>query len=184
VLDGAKISAYSTSIFQRLRLLDGIDFKRIAKSLNPTRNRAQVFSSGEASGASGSFFFFSADKRFIVKTMSGEELKLIQKILPDMYRHFKKYPHSLLARIYGVYRVEMKNYAPVNLIMMGNALKFRNKDNISRIYDLKGSRVARNVATDKNTKPTTTLKDLNFFHNQNFQQEVNLSHFNAEKLRN
>lgn len=78
----------------------------------------------------------------------------------------------------------MKNYNPVNLILMGNTLKFRNKDNISRIYDLKGSRVARNVATNKNTKPTTTLKDLNFFFNQNYNQEVNLSKENAERIRN
>jgi len=96
--------------------------------------------------------------------MSNEELTLIQKILPDMYRHFKKYPDSLLARIYGVYRVHMKNYDPVNLILMGNTLKFKSKDDIFRIYDLKGSRVARMVDTT-NAKPTTTLKDLNFFKN-------------------
>jgi len=58
-------------------LLDGINYKVIAKSLNPNKNRDSIFSSGEASGASGSFFFFSHDKRFIVKTMSNEELKLI-----------------------------------------------------------------------------------------------------------
>ena len=152
--------------------MDGIDFKRIKKSLNPSKNRDQIFSSGEASGASGSFFFFSHDKRFIVKTMNKAELELIQRILPEMYHHFKKYPESFLARIYGVYRVHMKNYDPVNLMMMGNTLKFRNKDNISRIYDLKGSRVSRFVdrPIDKEGKkgkwkPTTTLKDLNFFYN-------------------
>ena len=32
-----------------------------------------VFKAGEASGASGSFFFFSHDKSFIIKTTSGEE---------------------------------------------------------------------------------------------------------------
>ena len=81
-----------------------------------------------------------------------------------MYSHFKKYPGSLLARIYGVYRVQMKNYDAVNLILMGNTLKFKNKDDIFRVYDLKGSRVARMVNTT-NAKPTTTLKDLNFFEN-------------------
>lgn len=96
--------------------------------------------------------------------MSNEELALIQKILPDMYRHFIKYPDSLLARIYGVYKVEMKNYNPVNLMMMGNNLKFRDKNNIYRTYDLKGSKVARKVST-VNAKPTTTLKDINFFEN-------------------
>lgn len=58
----------------------------------------------------------------------------------------------------------MKNYDPVNLILMGNTLKFRKKEYIYRIYDLKGSRVARNVNT-ANAKSTTTLKDLNFFYN-------------------
>lgn len=64
-----------------------------------------------------------------------------------------------------MYRVHIKSYQPVNLILMGNTLKFRNKDNISRIYDLKGSRVARNVEVTRQSKPTTTLKDLNFFYN-------------------
>lgn len=62
----------------------------------------------------------------------------------------------------------MKNYDPVNLILMGNTLAFKKKENIFRIYDLKGSRVARNVDTT-NAKPSTTLKDINFFTNQNWQ---------------
>jgi Phosphatidylinositol-4-phosphate 5-Kinase len=62
----------------------------------------------------------------------------------------------------------MKGQAPVNLILMGNALKFKQKDDIFRIYDLKGSRVAREVETKK-SKSTTTLKDINFFKNQNIE---------------
>lgn len=96
--------------------------------------------------------------------MSYEELILIQKILPDLYLHFKAFPNSFLARIYGVYRVHMKNYQPVYLMMMGNTLKFKNKDFIRRIYDLKGSRVARNVDT-RVYKNTMTLKDINFLNN-------------------
>ncbi len=45
-------------------------------------------------------------------------MKLIEDILPDFYTHFKQNPDSLLARIYGVYSVNMKDYAPVNLILM------------------------------------------------------------------
>jgi hypothetical protein len=95
-----------------------------------------------------------------------------------MYSHFKKYPDSLLARIYGVYRVQMKNYDAVNLILMGNTLKFKNKDDIFRVYDLKGSRVARMV-NNTNAKPTTTLKDLNFFENYHILKEVNLTKYDA-----
>ena len=69
--------------------------------------------------------------------------------------------------------MNMHGYEPVNLILMGNTLKFRNKDDLMRIYDLKGSRVARLVPT-KGSKPSTTLKDMNFFKNQS-NQEIHLS---------
>ncbi len=106
--------------------------------------------------------------------MSREELQLIQKILPTLYKHFKRHPNSLLARIYGVYEVRMKNYDPVILLLMGNTLRFRKNEYIYKIYDLKGSRVARKVDTT-DVKPSTTLKDVNFFFNSNWEQEVRLS---------
>jgi 1-phosphatidylinositol-4-phosphate 5-kinase len=106
--------------------------------------------------------------------MSREELQLIQKILPTLYKHFKRHPNSLLARVYGVYEVRMKNYDPVILLLMGNTLRFRKNEYIYKIYDLKGSRVARKVDTT-DAKPTTTLKDVNFFSNSNWEQEVRLS---------
>ena len=144
--------------------MDGIDYKQISESLNVTKNRDQIFSSGEASGASGSFFFFSYDKRFIVKTLSDSERDLMEKLLPDLYDHFKLNPNSLLARVYGVYTIKMQNYKPVNLFLMGNCLHFAGKLNIKRIYDLKGSRVNRYVKT-KQPLTTTTLKDMNFLEN-------------------
>jgi Phosphatidylinositol-4-phosphate 5-Kinase len=43
-----------------------------------------VFNAGEGAGRSGSFFFFSHDKRFIIKTMSDAERKLfLNKMLPS-----------------------------------------------------------------------------------------------------
>jgi hypothetical protein len=174
-LPGAKITAFASSLFQRVRLIDGINFQRLFKSLDPKTNRDQIFSSGEASGASGSFFFFSHDRRFIIKTMTESEKKFMEKILPDYYKHFKKYPKSLLARVYGIYTVKMQGYQMVNLILMGNTLKFQNRADIHRIYDLKGSTFNRFVKTDSTTKPTTTLKDVNFMNSSREFQEINLS---------
>ena len=108
--------------------------------------------------------FFSHDRRFLVKTISDSELKFIQSILPEVYTHFQANPKSLLARIYGIYNVNMPKYKQVNLILMGNTLRFRDQDDLMRIYDLKGSRVARLVGS-KNIKPSTTLKDMDFFRN-------------------
>jgi hypothetical protein len=56
---------------------------------------------------------------------------------------------------------------------MGNTLKFRNKIDLMRVYDLKGSRLGRHVFS-ADYKPSTTLKDMNFFKNQS-NQEINLS---------
>lgn len=97
-----------------------------------------------------------------------------------MYKHFSANPSSLLARIYGVYTVKMKNYDEVYLILMGNCLKFENKYDITRVYDLKGSKVKRHVKTN-NALSSTTLKDINFMQNKRYMQEVNL---NAEDARN
>jgi hypothetical protein len=69
------------------------------------KNRDQIFHSGEAAGASGSFFFFSHDNRFIVKTMSKGELDFMLNVLPDLYAHWCEYPHSLIARLYGVFKI-------------------------------------------------------------------------------
>ena len=76
----------------------------------------------------------------------------------------------------------MVGYDPVNLILMGNTLQFRSGDDVARIYDLKGSRVARSVNT-KGSKPTTTLKDMNFFRNQSRDQEINLSKADRNQIR-
>ena len=39
VLKMTKMWAMQTSIFQRLRLLDGINYNQISQSLNPNKNR-------------------------------------------------------------------------------------------------------------------------------------------------
>jgi hypothetical protein len=99
-----------------------------------------------------------------------------------LYKHFKANPSSLLARIYGVYTVKMKNYDEVYLILMGNCLKFENRFDITRVYDLKGSKVKRHVKTD-NALSSTTLKDVNFMQNKRYMQEVNLNADDARDLR-
>ena len=43
-----------------------------------------VFKAGEGSGQSGSFFFFSNDKRFIIKTLRGKEKRNLINMLDDM----------------------------------------------------------------------------------------------------
>ena len=57
-----------------------MDMKQVEESLSPSKNREQVFQMGEGAGKSGSFFFYSHDRRFIIKTMTDEELSTFLKI--------------------------------------------------------------------------------------------------------
>jgi 1-phosphatidylinositol-4-phosphate 5-kinase len=46
-----------------------------------------VFNAGEASGKSGSFFFFSHDKKFIIKTMTKGDLKAFKALFQTYFKH-------------------------------------------------------------------------------------------------
>jgi hypothetical protein len=58
------------------------DFANFYLSLSPKYNRDKIFMAGEGAGKSGSFFFFSHDDKFVVKTVTKSELKLMKRIMP------------------------------------------------------------------------------------------------------
>ena len=102
--------------------MDNIEKEKIKFSLSAKRNRDQAFKAGESQGKSMSFFFFSHDSEFIIKTMNEDELKIFLESLPDYYQHVMSNPHSLVARIYGVFKVKMEDIVPVNLLLMANTI--------------------------------------------------------------
>ena len=132
--------------------LDGLTYKEMYESLDAFLNKKKVFKAGEGAGASGSFFFFSRDNRFLVKTMTEEERDVILRRLDDFLHHFEKCDKakrpSLLARIYGIYTIKTDNFRSVHIQVMQNAAKFRNKRNKIYQFDLKGSKHSRFVPFD------------------------------------
>ena len=98
-----RISDFAHTVFQDIREIDGIDHDQVMESFAPALNNKAVFKAGESQGKSGSFFFFSHDRKFIIKTMFQEELNLMMENLPQYFEHIKKNSDSLIARIYGVF---------------------------------------------------------------------------------
>lgn len=89
------------------------------KSLDLDSNRNAIFKAGEGAGASGSFFFFSFDKRFIIKTMKAAEKKILLDMIDDYIDHIEKSNgNSLLVRIYGLFTLKTNNFAPVDFMIM------------------------------------------------------------------
>jgi len=93
--------------------------------------------------------------------MNEDELKIFLESMPDYYQHLMSNPKSLIARIYGVFKVKMEDIVPVNLLLMANTIRVENIERIVNVFDLKGSIINREVQITKATKNTSTLKDVN-----------------------
>ena len=158
------VEELSPEVFAYLRTLDDIGQSIIKNSLDPENNTKAVFKAGESQGKSGSFFFFSEDRDFIIKTMTESDLSTFKAMFKEYVSHVSRNPDSMLARVYGIYTVTMGDIVPIHLILMGNTKKtFDNDKMLKFVFDLKGSLVNREVKYKKKTviKNTTTLKDIN-----------------------
>jgi hypothetical protein len=138
--------------------MDNVTNKQVGISLCAEFNRQQVFKAKESAGKSGSFFLFSFDNKFLIKTMNNSELAVFRQALPKYVQFLRKNPKSLIARIYGIFTVVMEDIVPVHLLLMSNSAQ-TGRD-IENVFDLKGSIINREVHA-KDIRPGGTLKDVN-----------------------
>ena len=154
------------TVFHMLRQAYGISPAEYRQSFK-LRNAADVESSGMlekfTEGKSGSFFYFSHDFRYIIKTVTSEEEKFLRRIAYQYYRHMKANPNSLVVRFFGLHKVRL---APeqryISVVIMENIFHNSHQLKMGRIYDLKGSTVGRRALKGGKTKESYhgTLKDL------------------------
>jgi len=95
--------------------------------------------------------------------MTNSDYDAFTEIFQDYVSHLIKNPNSLLARVYGIYTVRMKNISPLKLIVMGNTKRTADDSkSLQYLFDLKGSMVSRETKIKRGSfKPTTCLKDVN-----------------------
>ena len=149
------------NLFADLLEANNLNLNLIERSLGPHFNRHQAFKAGEGSGKSGSFFFFSHDRQFIIKTMKDAELKALKRILPDYVGYLKRNPYSMLVKIYGMFTLKRPLMKPIKVMLMENTIQAQNPERLMAIYDLKGSSHGRK--TKGIIKPSSTVqKDLDF----------------------
>lgn len=121
-------------------------------------------------GKSGSFFYFSRDYRFIIKTIHHSEHKYLLSILKDYHQHVRDNPHTLISRFYGLHRVKLPRGRKIHFVIMNNL--FPPHRDIHETYDLKGSTVGREYPEAKaRENPKAVLKDLNWI-NRNRSLEL------------
>ncbi len=112
-------------------------------------------------GKSGSFFYFSRDYKYIIKTIHHSEHKFLRKVLKDYYEHVTDNPNTLLSQFYGLHRVKIPYGKKIHFVVMNNL--FPPHRDIHQTFDLKGSTVGREYREeDLGKNPRATLKDLNW----------------------
>jgi 1-phosphatidylinositol-4-phosphate 5-kinase len=100
----------------------------------------------DSSGKSGSLFYYTHDKRYMMKTVPEREFDSLREALPDYYAMIKKNANSLICRFYGLHGVEWtdkQNDKQIRyLVVMNNV--FRSFP-VGLRFDLKGSTASRSA---------------------------------------
>lgn len=152
-----KFKDYSPWVFRHLRALFGLDPADYLMSLTSKYILSELGSPGK----SGSFFYFSRDYKYIIKTIHHAEHKLLRRILRDYHAHVKANPNTLISQFYGLHRVKIAYGRKIHFVVMNNL--FPPHRDIHQTYDLKGSTIGRDLKEDVLTNnPRATLKDLNW----------------------
>ncbi|KAI0997409.1 Phosphatidylinositol 4-phosphate 5-kinase [Podosphaera aphanis] len=152
-----KFKDYAPWVFRHLRARFKLDPADYLMSLTSKYILSELGSPGK----SGSFFYFSRDYKYIIKTIHHAEHKFLRKILKEYYAHVEENPNTLLSQFYGLHRVKMPYGRKIHFVVMNNL--FPPHRDIHQTFDLKGSTVGRDYKEeDLEKNPRATLKDLNW----------------------
>lgn len=108
----------------------------------------------QTGGRSESFLFFSADEKFVVKTMSKSDFISMQHMMGfhttvrNYVQHMEANPESIICKIVGCYSLRLHKYGhTIYFLVMVNVLP--PKGWVHEMYDLKGSTVRRSAKPEK-----------------------------------
>ena len=149
---------FSPLVFRQIRERFGVTTEEYLLSLTSEYVLVEMFTNSK----SGSFFFYSADYRFILKTCTKREAAFLISALPQYHTHLMANRYTLLCRFFGLHRVHLPNTLgkKVYFVVMGNVFPIDKP--IHERYDLKGSTRGRVTSEEERSDPNVVLKDLDW----------------------
>ncbi|ESN90596.1 hypothetical protein HELRODRAFT_156183 [Helobdella robusta] len=115
----------------------------------------------DSPGKSGARFLISHDRKYILKTITTEDVAEMIRILKDYHQYVvEHHAETRLPHILGMYKICINDTDTHHVMVMKNV--FSAGFNIHRKYDLKGSTVARQASEKERAKELPTLKDNDF----------------------
>jgi hypothetical protein len=121
---------YAPKIFENIREACGIDNSQYEQSF------AGTLLERASEGKSGMLFYFTSDRKYLVKTMTKKEHSFLLEILPLYHQYILRQPNTLLCRFLGCHSMQL----PVGW----NKMFFLVMENVfadgppNERYDLKG----------------------------------------------
>lgn len=119
-------------------------------------------------GRSSAFIYFTYDRKFIIKTLKKEEMKVLMSSQKEFNSHYAECENgfSYLAKIYGLYTLKDDQRADIHFAVLENIIPLEAE--ITAVFDLKGCTRHRRTLTDstvtdlKQLSKDIVYKDLDF----------------------
>src|SRR3990167_8368646 len=137
------------------------------------KGELRAFTELTSSGKSGSFFFYSIDGKYVLKTIREDEFAFLRKILKQYHEHVKKHKQTLVPKFFSLNKIAFDHEGlrkglgmnKVYFVVMNNI--FSSKYLVHERYDLKGSTYKRAFFQDGAQRPDEkefrqAMKDLDF----------------------
>jgi len=94
-------------------MLYGISSNKYLKSIGPENIIGSMITGNIttlkeqcSTGKSGSFFYYTPDSRYMLKTISHAEFLRLKSILKQYYTHMVNYPQTMITRFYGLHKIK------------------------------------------------------------------------------
>lgn len=137
------------------------------------KGELRAFTELTSSGKSGSFFFYSIDGKYVLKTIREDEFAFLRKILKEYHEHVKKHKQTLVPKFLSLNKIAFDHEGlrrglgmnKVYFVVMNNI--FSSKYLVHERYDLKGSTFKRAFFEQGAERPDDkqfrqAMKDLDF----------------------
>lgn len=151
-----KFKDYCPEVFRRIRGYFGINPADYLMCVCGDFPHLEFISNSK----SGAFFFYSHDRQYMIKTISGDECKFLMKILENYYIHLLSNPNSLLTRFLGLHRVKPHKRKQKHFLIMGSVFYTRRIMHLT--FDIKGSLHGRRAKDKDKGKDSCVYKDKDF----------------------
>ena len=108
------VTEYNSSVFKKLRRLEGLNEDKIISMFQPKKGTSQLIKK-----IKDSTHINSINKLMVLKQIKKEYLLFYQRnILSGLYEYLKDHPNSMLCRVFGLFKINIDNKEDVYMALM------------------------------------------------------------------